>query len=204
MQLIYAGKTKRCHPQGVEFPSGFDVTHSLNHWSNKEPAIQYVREIIIPYVDKIKEELDLPKDQKSLLIYDVFNRQTTKRYTDFFLENDIVHVHVPASLAHKFQPLDINVNGVAKSFLKDKFQIWCTNEIQKQVDNGKGIFEVHVDTRLSRMKPILARWVIGFFGKLRNSEKKKKMIENGFKAAAITKALNSEKDFEEDLFSHLI
>ena len=65
------------------------------------------------------------------------------------------------------------------------------------MDNGKGIFEVHVDTRLSRMKPILARWVIGLFGKLRNSEKKKK-------AAAITKALNSEKDFEEDLFSHLI
>ena len=30
------------------------------------------------------------------------------------------------------------------------------------------------------------------------------MIENGFKAATITKALNSEKDFEEDLFSHLI
>ena len=72
MQLIYAGKTKCCHPQGIKFPSGFDVTHSLNHWSNKEPANQYIREIIIPYVDKIKEELGLPKHQKSLLIYNVF------------------------------------------------------------------------------------------------------------------------------------
>ena len=43
MQLIYAGKAKRCHPQGIEFPSGFDVTHSLNHWSNKELAIQHRR-----------------------------------------------------------------------------------------------------------------------------------------------------------------
>ena len=31
MQLIYAGKTNRCHPQGIEFPPGFDVTHSHNH-----------------------------------------------------------------------------------------------------------------------------------------------------------------------------
>ena len=59
MQLIYTGKTKRCHPQGIEFSSGFDVTHSLNHWSNEELAIQHIREIILPYVDKIKQ------DQKS-------------------------------------------------------------------------------------------------------------------------------------------
>ena len=118
MQLIYVGKTKRCHPQGIEFPSGFDVTHSFNHWSNEELTIQHICENILPYVDKIKAELDLPKDQKSYLIYDVFKGQTTKRYIDFLLQN-LVHVHVPANLTHKFQPLDINVNRVAKGFLKD-------------------------------------------------------------------------------------
>ena len=82
MQLVYAGKSKRCHPQGIEFPSGFDVTHPLIHWSNEDLAIQLICEIILPYVDKIKEELGLPKNQKSLLIYDVFKEQTTKRYTD--------------------------------------------------------------------------------------------------------------------------
>ena len=46
--------------------------------------------------DKIKEKLGLPKDQNGLLIYDVFKGQTTKRYTDILLENDPVHVHVPA------------------------------------------------------------------------------------------------------------
>ena len=51
------------------------------------------------------------------------------------------------------------------------------------------------------MKPIHVHWVIGLYDKVRNSEK---MIENGFKAAAITKALDPEKDFgEEDPFSHL-
>ena len=83
MQLIYAGKTKRYHPQGIEFLSGFDVTHSLNHRSNEELAIQHIREIILPYVDKIKEELGQPKDQKSFLIYDVLKGQTRKRLYKF-------------------------------------------------------------------------------------------------------------------------
>ena len=112
------------------------------------------------------------------------------------LENDLVNVHVPANLTYKFQPLA----KVAKGFLKDHFQTWYTDEIQKQMDNGKGVFEVDVDTRLSQIKPIL--WVIGLCDKLWNFEK---VIENGFKAGAITEALDSEKDFgEEDPFSHII
>ena len=70
------------------------------------------------------------------------------------------------------------------------------------MDNGKGVYEVDRDTGLSRRKSIHARWVIGLYNKLRISEK---MIENGFKAAAITETLDPEKDFgEEDPFSHLI
>ena len=71
------------------------------------------------------------------------------------LENDLVHVHVPANLTRKFQPLDININGVAKGSLKDQFQTWYTDEVQKQMDNGKGVYEVDVDTRLSRISPYM-------------------------------------------------
>ena len=125
-----------------------------------------------------------------------------KTLQDFVLKNDLVHVHVPANLTHKFQPLHINVNGVAKGFLKDQFQTWYTDEVQKQMDNGKGVYEIDVNTCLSRMKPIRACWVIGLYDKLRKS---KKTIKNGLKSAAITEALDPEKDFgEEDPFSLLI
>ena len=30
MQLIYAGKIDRCHPNGIDFPEGFNVTHTPN------------------------------------------------------------------------------------------------------------------------------------------------------------------------------
>ena len=70
------------------------------------------------------------------------------------------------------------------------------------MENGKGVYEVDVDTGFSQMKPLHARWVIGLYDKQWNSEK---LIENEFKPAAITEALDPEKDFgEEDPFSHLI
>ena len=69
------------------------------------------------------------------------------------------------------------------------------------MENGKGVYEIDVDTHLSRMKSIHARRVIDLYDKLWNSEK---IIENGFKAAAITETLDPEKDSgKEDPFSHL-
>ena len=34
-QVLYEGKTKRCHPKSSA-PSGWDIWHSKNHWSNEE------------------------------------------------------------------------------------------------------------------------------------------------------------------------
>ena len=102
-------------------------------------------------------------------------------------------------MTHKFQPLDINVNGVAKSFLKDRFQKWYTEEIQKQTNDGKGVYEVDIDTRLSRMKSIHARWIIGLYDKLRNSQQ---LIDNGFRAVSITEALDPQSDLEMRIHSN--
>ena len=63
------------------------------------------------------------------------------------------------------------------------------------MDNGKSVSEVDVDTWLSRMKPIHTRWVISLYDKLHNSEE---VIENGFRAAAITEALDPQKGFRDE------
>ena len=48
-QLIYKGKTIRCHPK-ISFPDGWDVWHSNNHWSNEDTMERYVLNIIISYI----------------------------------------------------------------------------------------------------------------------------------------------------------
>ena len=54
VQLIYKGKTNRCHPQ-YEFPAGWHITHSPNHWSMEITMIQCIENIIEPYVCSVRE-----------------------------------------------------------------------------------------------------------------------------------------------------
>ena len=122
MQLIYAGKTDRCLPKGVEFPDDFEVAYTPNHWSNEEKAMQHFQKIILPYVNRKKKELCLPSTQKSLLIFDVFKGQTTEAVQTLMESNHCVFIFVPANLTNHFQPLDLTVNGPAKSFLNQKFE----------------------------------------------------------------------------------
>ena len=54
IQVIYQGKTARCHPR-FEFPPEWDITHSPKHWSNESTMIQYIETIIVPYIDRVRE-----------------------------------------------------------------------------------------------------------------------------------------------------
>ena len=67
-----------------------------------------------------------------------------------------MYVYVPPNLTQKFQPPNINVNGVAKRFLKSCFQTWYSDEVTKQMNEGKVVYEGDEDIRLSRMNPIHA------------------------------------------------
>ena len=40
-QVIYSGKTLRCHPN-VAIPAGWHLTHSPSHWSTKETMLDYM------------------------------------------------------------------------------------------------------------------------------------------------------------------
>ena len=49
-QIIHKGNTERSHPK-FSVPSGWDIWHSDNHWSNEETMKQYIEKIIVPYLD---------------------------------------------------------------------------------------------------------------------------------------------------------
>ena len=102
MQLIYQGKTNRCHPQFL-LTNGFNVTQSINHWSNEEKAKDILLKVIIPYVQKTRKSLKLHNEKKWLLIVDVFKDQWSDGSKKIIKENDGKVVPVPANMAHIFQ-----------------------------------------------------------------------------------------------------
>ena len=106
VQLIYDGKTDRCHPQGVKFLSDWNITHSDNHWSTNKTMEEYADIILIPYVNRVKKEQKLPKCQKSLVILDMFKCHQDRAFQDKFKKAHINLIFVPpnctstSSLSH--------------------------------------------------------------------------------------------------------
>ena len=108
-------------------------------------------------------------------------------------------VYVPNNMTHYFQPLDLTVNSVAKYFLKEKFELWYANEVKKQLDEGIEVYEINVPLKLSILKPIHGRWLLGLYDHLRNN---KEIIMKGFESAGITEAVTQELP-NEDPFADL-
>ena len=59
-QVIYQGKSERCHPN-IKFPESWNITHSESHWSNEDTMLEFVDKIIIPYVESVRENLPLDR-----------------------------------------------------------------------------------------------------------------------------------------------
>ena len=57
-QLLYGGKTTKCLPP-TKFPSDWDVFYSENHWSNETTMLQFLDNVIIPYISHQREVLIL-------------------------------------------------------------------------------------------------------------------------------------------------
>ena len=180
IQLIYAGTTPRCLPKNVSFPDEWHVTYTANHWSNEITMIDYVKKLIIPYVERQRQHLGCNNDQSALVLFDAFRGQCVEGVFKELENNNIFYVLVPANCTDKLQPLDLSVNKPAKDFIRFKFQQWYSEIISKQLEEGT---EEDVDMRLSVMKPLSANWMIELYHYLKS---RPDIIISGFKAAGIT------------------
>ena len=88
IQVIYKSKTSRCHPH-YKFSSDWDITHSPRHWSNESTMLDYINNIILPYVEHARD--DYSKDTPALVIMDNFKGQITQAVTDL-LETQYSHM----------------------------------------------------------------------------------------------------------------
>ena len=77
-QVIYQGTTQRCLPN-VEFPKDWHVTCTSNHWSNEGTMMQYIDKILLPYIKRKREELQLKYNYPALVIFDNFIGQNTEQ-----------------------------------------------------------------------------------------------------------------------------
>ena len=153
----------------ITFHSGWLVFHS------------FVKRIIIPYIETIRDELDLPLRQRALCIFDIFKAHQGEELPDILKKHNIQIVYVPASCTDCLQPLDWVVNAQFKSLMKACFEDCYADEISKQVkDTGNKCLSV--DLRPSVVKPLHAKWLVKSFQSLEND---KRNIKSGWTQAGI-------------------
>ena len=128
--IIYQGKTSACLPRH-KLPSNWYITSTPNHWSNKEKMKDYLKEIIIPYVEQTHKVLILPPDHAAHALFDVFKDQQTESITAILKANNIIIVPTPANCTDHLQPMDLSVNISAKDFMCSRFRDGYATKVQK-------------------------------------------------------------------------
>ena len=77
--------------------------------------LRFIDKVLNPYLQKKREELELPECQKALLILDVFRAHRTTEVQPKLSESNILVVFVPANCTDRLQPLDLSVNKPFKN-----------------------------------------------------------------------------------------
>ena len=193
-QVLYEGKTERCHPS-TTFPEGFDIWHTPNHWANSLTSIRFVKNIVLPYISATRRDLGLEKEHMALVIFDAFKGHKGEEINALLMENNILSVIVPSNCTDLLQPLDLSVNKPLKDHLKRSFQSWYSDQVSKQLQDGRQPEDIKVDTKLSIMKPLGARWITSAYDYLRSQSD---IIHGGFSAAGIVEVLGVDGDDTDD------
>ena len=185
-QLIYAGKTSRCHPS-CNSPAGWNVTHSDNHWSNEATMLEYIDKVLVPFFAKEREHLSLPDTQCGLVIWDVFAAHRCPGVLKKLEDSKIKVVFVPAGCTGMLQPLDLTVNDPFKRQLKDQFGNWYAKQVAENLGNGDDASNMQVDLRTSVIKPLHFQWLIAAISLLKDQEE---TLVRGFAEAGIADAIS--------------
>lgn len=163
IQLIYKGRTARCHPK-FNFLNDWDITHAPKHWSNEDTMHQYIENVIVSYVKQVRA--DVGSDKTALVIMDNFKGPTTEAILTLLVDYDILVSLLLANTTADLQQMDISVNKPAKGYIKHCSEEWYANEIVQQLEENENEEEEEVcpkpvNLSLPLLKELGAKWLVG-------------------------------------------
>ena len=202
LQILYAGKSERCHP-AYSFPPDFAIWHTPNHWANGNTTVRYINTIIVPYVNSVRERMELAPNHPAIVMFDSFRGHKGNEVEDVLKENFLIPVPIPSNCTDRLQPVDVSVNKPLKDHLRNSFTKWYASQVQEQLQEGTRIEEVKVDLRLSVMKELEAKWLVSAYHYLKST---KTIIQNGFKEVGVTDAIEGQSGqsaLDEDPFADI-
>ena len=144
------------------------------------------------YIEKVRQEENLPVSQKALVVIDAYSGQITSVVLDCFKDSKIEVVCVPANIIDLLLQMGLTVNDYAKKFTSRKFSEWYSSQIIKQLDDGKELHDISIDLKLSKLEPLHAERLVELYSQMSTAEGQK-IIHSAWKTSGITEAMKAGK-----------
>ena len=98
----------------LHFSARFCLGFNKKHWSNETKTTGLIEDLLVPYIQKVKEEKALPQSQKNILVWNAFKAQSTPKVMDTLSSYSLESVMVPKNMTHLLQPLDLTNTSFKK------------------------------------------------------------------------------------------
>jgi hypothetical protein len=137
LQFFFSGTTNKVLPKTQRGKSGlgfgFHYTKTDNHWSNFESIQDFVNHILIPYLDREVERLNLLDSQNMVWLIDCWSVHTSVAFRDWMSKNHphILVLYVPANCTAKFQQADVVLQRPLKCVFANLFKHWSAKDIRQ-------------------------------------------------------------------------
>ncbi|KAG8929090.1 hypothetical protein FRC01_004886 [Tulasnella sp. 417] len=137
MQCVWSSKTHLSLPwknvrSDSELRGNCWVPGGDSHWSSLETMKQWVLDILVPCIERIKQDEGLPEDSMILLIIDCTG---------------------------KFQPADVGIQQIFKHLIKSAALEWIAAETKKQIDDGTCSTAVEIPTEIAPLWNASVAWI---------------------------------------------
>ena len=125
--------------------------------------LDYLDNILFPYIDHKKQELNLDLDHPALVICDRFRAQCTSAILTLLEDKKVRVAIVPANCTDRLQPLDVSVNKAVKDHLRKQFQDWYSDQVCKQLQcqphKDPTMLTKPTDLRMNVVKSLSGKWM---------------------------------------------
>lgn len=164
LQLIFQGKTDRCHPNSTPASTAarVHITHSANHWSNVETMQQWVSSVLLPYAERMIRQFELKDDSHIILLLDVWSVHTSEEFR-LWLRQKHPRIHlvfVPANCTSRLQPADVALQRPFKAHIRGQFNTWAASLLKVQIASGGPIRGLSEELKMAAIKSLVLRWCI--------------------------------------------
>ncbi|KAF9004426.1 hypothetical protein BDZ89DRAFT_967064 [Hymenopellis radicata] len=169
MQAIYHGQTTTSCPSrsAPSYDDAMDLglrllpSKSTTYWSTQETMRDLVDNIIAPYFDEKKKELNCDVSQKSLWKIDCWSVHKSREFLDWMKTSHptIIICFVPGCCTGLWQPLDVGIQRVMKLAIKRASHRDVVAEISAQLDaDPDGV--IRLDMSIGTLRDRSVGWIV--------------------------------------------